>query len=503
MHCLRKSLVVAVTVLSWISTHAQASGPELEKSLAVIDFSLGEAFEKTPAYCGGGGEKLKTVGKRYALLSRGDTLAQLRSKMGGASRAIPAEELAAQAAQLKDLEDLIYEKPKKAITPLKALIGRLQALSRKYAINAGQRALMFDAFMKLARANNDSGNTKGLRATLVELIRFVGDATVTDETYHPAVVEMWKAVKKSTASERTATLSVTSTPAGSAVLINGEPINGATPMSIKWFPGRVQVQITSGGKVSNSRAVELVAGDTTELAIDLEYESGVELSKRAATLVLGPASFEARAAEFAKRLGGLLEVDRVALCGLTRRGGKVYIEGHLVDVASGRIERGVKLVTKSNVVSKNRVQGIANFIATGQVGSTSASDGSGTEWQENPVGWSLVGVGLAGIGVGVAFHFVFEDKIDQVECLGDYTAASGNCPDFNTRQILAEEAELERGVRNAGLAIGGVAIVGGIIAFIVMQPSGSDESTAEGPTLKSLGPWTNSHTTGMAFALGF
>ena len=98
-----------------------------------------------------------------------------------------------------------------------------------------------------------------------------------------------------------------------------------------------------------------------------------------------------------------------------------------------------------------------------------------------------------------------EDKLDQVNCAGDYTIAGGNCEqDLNKRTILAEEATLDRGIRNTMFVVGGVAIVGSVLAFILMRPSGgSSDSAAAGPTLESIHPWTNSHTAGMGMTLDF
>jgi len=499
-------LVACALAATLTTTQAHAQAPALEQSLAVIDFSLDRPFIKTSAYCGGVAEKLKSVGKSFALLSRGDTLMQLQGKMGGSSKTVPEDDLKARRAELKGLEDLIYEKPKKAIRPLEKLIDKLTALGGKYAISTKFRALYFDTYMSLARANNDSGNSKGLKKALTKLIRFVGDAKVTDDKYHPALVEMWGKVKKATAKERTSTLKVQAKPSGAEVLINGQPVGDKAPVMLKWFPGMVYVQARANGQTSKARKILLGKDRTTTVSIDLEYESGIDLDGESAGVTFASrAVFKERGAEFAQRLGKLLEVDKVALCGLTEKGGKVFIEGHLVDVESGNIDRGTALVTKANVISKNRVNGIATYLATGKLVQVKEDDGAGTIWYENPVGWSLIGLGVVGLGVGVPFFLSYQDKLDQALCQGAYTEASGNCnADYNQRVIIAEEAELDRGIAYAGFIVGGLALIGGVVAMVVMQPSGDGgDDTAQGPTLKSIGPWGGDNTAGAGFSMSF
>lgn len=496
MYCLSRFSVgrlAAVSLALGLLTPGSAFAQELEKSFTVFDFSVDKPFNKTSAYCNAVSDRLSGMAG-VSVLPRDEALTQLRKSFGGASGPASASLIKDLRAALKPIaEDGIYSNAKKALGELSDLLKKVQAIRDKHAMDEGLRKLTYDVLMTIASANAQAKDSKGVNRAIMDLAKFNGEMPRGD--FHPLIVDESKKVAKVLEAQRTSTIEVTSKPAGAQVLLDGRLLKKRTPMTVKAFSGMVQVQVKSGGTLSKARKIALGKGAKAKVAIDLEYEGGVDLDGEATGLIFkSKSSFDARAVEFAKRLGAILKVDKVALCGLIEDDGKDYIAAHVIDVAKGKVDHDTQLVTKSNVVSNKRVDAVANLIGTGTLGGADVDSDSGYIWYENPIGWSLIGLGFVGAGAGVGLHFLFEDTFDQVQCQGDYTSAAGKCDDDNARAVLAEDATVQRALRNTAFVVGGLGLIGGAIVMILMQPD-DDESTAM--RLRSLGPIATPGTSGV------
>jgi hypothetical protein len=110
------------------------------------------------------------------------------------------------------------------------------------------------------------------------------------------------------------------------------------------------------------------------------------------------------------------------------------------------------------------------------------SDDGGTAWQ-TVAGWTLVGVGAVGLGVGISFGIVAIGKRDELDRA---------CPnkDCAKDEPLLGEAETAATVSTIGIVIGGAAAIGGVVLLLV-APSGAEDGEW------ALAPWAGPHAAGL------
>src|SRR5262249_5373031 len=87
-------------------------------------------------------------------------------------------------------------------------------------------------------------------------------------------------------------------------------------------------------------------------------------------------------------------------------------------------------------------------------------------WYEDYIAWSLVGVGLVGIGVGTGMHV----SANGLE--GDLATA----PETD-KQAIRDTINSRRTIGTVGLIAGGALLVGGIVKFVLTGTHGNPEPT--------------------------
>lgn len=459
-------------VHGWASAQARGAAPET--TLAVVDFQVGEQrFDKAVTYAQRVEDELSGT-RFFTVLPSADAARTLKAGATGLEP-VDAEAVGRLAQRLREVEDLIYSRPRRAIKRLKALSVQLDEALGHAVPDDAARALYFRLHIKLARAFSDLGKEAETRAIMRQMLGFLGTATVTEDNYHPKVVALWRETVAHAAKAPHASLRVSSVPAGLPVRINGRLLAGVTPLMLGALtPGAATVSVRSPrGDVS--RRVSLAAGETAIVNIDVDRTLALRVRSGRVGLRFPDAdTYHRRAAALAADVGRRLHVDRVLLCGLVRKDDRVFLTGLLVNCSTGKIGQRKELYTKPNVISRLRVQQLAGFFQ-GVFIETEMKP-----WYTSWLGWTGVGVAVAGAVAGPLLWGQYESALTDVRC----TKGPPTCKTEAQRALLAGDAKTYRALGGTGFVLAGLGVAAAVIGFVWVR----DEELAEEPETASGSP---------------
>ena len=95
-------------------------------------------------------------------------------------------------------------------------------------------------------------------------------------------------------------------------------------------------------------------------------------------------------------------------------------------------------------------------------------------WYENTLGWVLTGVGVAGGVLGTIFYLGYQDDKEIAECVPPEDGSANTCRPYASRLDAKDSAESERSLAYASWGVGGAALIGGILAFALMEDEDLD-----------------------------
>ncbi len=487
------SLAALMSLGAPVAAQAQTGGKPvrvgLEPSLAVLELYVGDqTYDKTPDYVRKVTEELAKTG-RFSLLDRADAERQIRAVMTTSVRRVTEDKLKEIELLMKKGDDLLYTNPKEAIEILAKAKNELKDIMETITLNQKIRTDYFKTQMMLARSHFDNKNRPKAAEILEEIIRVFGDEVkVTEEEYHPDIVALYRDAYRKMSAMQKGRVMVRTEPAGAEVLIHGKVQKEGSPATFDGiYPGVVAVQARKGGRESMIHRVKVDAGSTTELTIDIDYETSMAFSDAQFGFTFpDQGTLKARVADFASRIGKLLKVDYVLVTGLVEADGRTNLEGHLVNVDKVSVERTESLYTKANVVSANRSEQLAMGIADeGYVPPPPVYK----PWYTNVVGWSGVGAGVVAGVIGAVMWSDFEAKLEEVNC----TAGPPACKTYTERVALAGDAKFSRTMGGIGFGVGGALLAGGVAAFILLREEDTDAMAADAdapnvPRLQALSP---------------
>jgi len=494
--------VFASPFLGASTAHAQGAG--LEPSLVVLELYLGDQdYTKTAEYV----ERIADeIGKteRFSLLTRGDAERSITEKMTTSSRKVTDDKLKEIEQMMQKGDQLLYEDPRQAIEILAEAKRRLKKIMESISLNQKIRQDFFKTQMMLARSHFDNNNKSKAKDILEEIIRIFGDEVqVTEADYHPNIVQLYRQAYRKLSNVKKGSVHVTTLPKGAEVLIHGKPQKKATPATYSGlFPGTVSIQARKRGRESMIHKVNIEAGQTKELKIDIDYETSLSFTKQRFGFTFPDEStMNTRVADFASRVGGMLGMDYVLVAGLIEKEKRTYLQGFLVDVKKGKVDRVESLFTKPNVVSNNRVKQLAMAVSDRGYKIETVYK----PWYTNWVGWSLAGAGLIGFVVGGVMWADFESKLTEVQC----TAEPPACKSFNDRVNIAADAQTSRTLAGVFFGVGTALAVGSAVAFILMKEedfeagSGGESVGIFEPRLRSISPIISREATGLGATFSF
>lgn len=469
------ALVVILSTLLVANAGAQV---DLEPSVVFFElYNRGEASSKTPEYAQAIQEDIGQY-KQYSLLSREDAFARIRTTMVMPAGRINDERLAAIELLVAEGDKLLYTNPTRAIEVLHQAKLQLKEIVENISLDGKIRREYFTTEMLLVRSYLDNGNEPKAREIMAEIVRtFEDEYPVTEENYHPRVVDLYKSVFLELKDQRNATLAITSNPPGCDVFINGRAMRQKTPFTFQsLYPGSIRVNVRKGELQSMVRKVDVPANGSGKIDVDLEYESALSFSEETFGLTFTDrAAMTTNMLNYAVKLGAFLEVDYVVLTGVLRKGEEYVLAGYQVDVRGRRVVRQQDFVVKPNVVSNRRISEMAAFLADVKPGERTIVY---KPWYTNWIGWSAAGVGLAMGGISLAFYLKFLEHRDNAQ-----NDSFGSHEDRVDQANQGNDAQLTGGIF-AGLA--GAFIVSSALVFTFVKFE--DESASASANETGFGP---------------
>lgn len=428
-------------------------------------------------------QELLKLGK-FALMGKDDAMRRVGSVMLTPSKRITNDRLQEIEKMVSRGDKLLYTDPREAVDVLHDAKKQLVDIMETISLNAQLRDELFKTQMLLARSHLDNGNEKKVRDVLREVILEFGDTVdVTQENYHPSLVRIFRETLDAMAPQRTASIHVESEPPGSEVFLNSQPQTARTPFTYEGlYPGTYHVQVRKDQMESMVRKIEIGPDAKESIDVDVGYEYALDISKESLGLRFdGVEDLDAHVADYGARLGAFLGLDDVILVGVVDRGAGPQLAAFLVDVKTRSVAATRELVVKEAVVSARRAEQMAAFLSGEQetadfVGGEAPLPAEGGAWYESWGGWTLTGVGLAGVVVGAVFTANWADQKSKVE--GGPSASFG-LSEAKDAQTSGETAGI---VGAVGLGVGTAALAAGVVLF-VLEASDSQPETQATPVV--------------------
>ena len=466
---------------------AQVTGEGFEPVLAVVEMNVeSRRYELTPAYVR---ELTAELGglDRFLVLPTEDTVSKINKLMTASERRINSDKLRGIEALLKQSDELIYTNPRRAIQILDRVKIDLKNVMASIGFSQKYRQEYFGTLMNLAVAHRDNGNVEEARKVIVEVVRTFGEeANITEDDYHPDLVKIHRDVTEQLQGERRCTLNVRTVPTGAEVMVNGRQVAGTSPVMLeKMYPGKVTVAARVAGMESMVHRHDLVPGSPLEVTIDVAYEPSLVVNDKSLGFRFPSREVALRKIPgFAARVGSQLNVDYVLVAGLVEIDGKTHIDAHLVNVATGAVEREATLYTHDDAVLTKRVNQVAHVVSGMTVESELQPVVAYRPWYEHPLGMGLVGSGGALLILGAVAGGMYMDY--------DAMAGCDTCEAKAIREGYADTAMTWSLVAWPALGLGVAAVVTGAVLMVMDEtpltggPSSSGEETSL--RLESLTP---------------
>ncbi|HEU5054979.1 MAG TPA: PEGA domain-containing protein [Kofleriaceae bacterium] len=240
--------------------------------------------------------------------------------------------------------------------------------------------------------------------------------------YRPRVVSLYKKARPGRAN---ATLSVTVTPAGAQVWIDGRSMGRAPVEATGLAPGRHWVVVSALGRSPRGKLVDVSAGKQRSLELDLKKRPAAERIAEVRRELASASSrdeLEAGAAE----LAGAAAVDVMVLV----RGQGDAVEGAAFDTARGELgawaplpSRGFWLVlTPGRALPEDGEGGGGGPV----IGDGARDDGGEPSWYQTGWGKGVIIGGAAAVVAGTVLYFVLTGGEDTYT-IGGWCFEEGGC----------------------------------------------------------------------------
>ncbi len=489
---MRSALNVFLPIVMLAATGAHAQGKdELEPSVVFFEMYMrGDTATKTPEYVN---EIQKAIPKykKYSVLARADAAKRIRAQMVTPTKRVNDEKLKQIEKMVAEGDKLLYTTPAKAIDILRKAKEELKEIVENITLDAKVRKEYFTTQMLLARSHFENGNAEKAKEIMIEVVRtFEDEYPVTEDNYHPRVVELYKDTFRSLKDQRTASITVTSNPDGCEVFINGRARRERTPFTYKGlYPGPIHIQVTKGDLQSMVRKIEVPSGGLGKIDIDLEYESALSFSDEAFGLTFSDrGSMTRNMLNYAAKLGGYLDVDYVVFAGQITTDAGPALAVYQFNVKERKLVRQKDFEVKANVVSNRRVIEAAGFLCDVDVNATIGKIYKPA--YKNWLGWTLTGVGLALALGAIGPLTIYLDKsafASDINLCGKKDAA-GKLTDNSACTEAATDGQTMGRVAGTLAGIGGAVIIGGIVAFFVYKIEDTDAMSADADDLQPRAP---------------
>lgn len=488
------ALVVAATVL--VPARSQAA-----KTVVVVDLRLrGQDTALTADAADRLGNLVAPAADRQ-LVTTEAALARMRRMIAVPPQHETTKQLEEIYAEVKRGDELLYTNPAAAIPVLDEAKKELEKIVERLSVDGTVQEKLFQTQMLLARSHLDNGDKDTAVSIITEIIREYGvREDVTEDNYHPDLVALYRSTAATLEGTRSGSILVdTGDQKGLEVLLNRRRVLTAagapatTPYTIeRLIPGDYHVQVRrSEGDVSKIHRVSVPAAGKAEKTIDMAFDQSLTLSDDTIALMFADiGTLEKKLPDYAVRVGRLVETDEVLAVGVIERAGARNLFAIRLDVATRKPIKSVQLPLAAKGGPDERQLFSATQVLCGfedapqpagpriSVGGTAAP--AQEPWYTDWVGWTLVGVGVAAIGVGAYYT---SDYVTKKDCAGDV-----DCGTEDHRIDVANQAKTSRSVSYSLYGVGGAAITAGILVFALRDRPASGSARADSADLPLLAP---------------
>jgi hypothetical protein len=478
-----RPLLPLLVVTSLLGLESPAQAQPLERSMAVLELYVGETpFEKTPDYAKAVQEQLADA-ENFAAISREDAAKQLLGLLSSGARPLSDTDLASLNEEYKKGEKLVFDDPKKSIAPLDALLKRLDQSAASLSLNPAHRELWFNTALYLGFAHQTQKNQAAATALYDLVVRRFGDTVKLDPNrWHPFVVQLYDQRLHEYKAQAKGSIRAKLAPAGAKVYVDGsERSPGSDGMITEVPPGKATVQATYETQQSMLHHVEVRPNETAQVAIDIDFEGSLAFGEgrfglRFPSLELS----EAQIADFASRIGRLLNVDEVLAVGLVQRGERTQLAGYVVNVRNATLALEPDFrEARANVINRTPVRQLAAYVTTRQ-----KPVGVIKPWYTRWWGWVAGGVALGAGGGGIGLYLEYESVLKDVLC----NDPAPKCLSTAERVRLAPTAVQYRNGAYVMWGGAGVLLAASALLFVLVteEEEMSEEEVSLIPTLAPL-----------------
>jgi hypothetical protein len=313
------------------------------------------------------------------------------------------------------------------------------------------------------------------------VLRLEPKHVMSPDAFSPLFRQRFEKLRAELTRSRKVRLNVQSQPSAGGVFVDGIPL-GHTPVTLELPPGNYQVIVGKTDAFSFPHAVALRADSV--LRVDLGFEQSIPGS-RVACLQQARDSRDPPLGN-ALKLGMLLEVEQLVVLRLDRpAAGPSWLSAAVLNTQTAQRTRegGIQLGSQSR--TSEDLPELARFVVTGEIGKRvvvvdrSATPSSvlsppppapapevHTEvrplrtWR-TPTGITLVGVGVASVGLGVLFQIKANDSASKF----NQSYANGSAPlpsQVATVDQYRSDAHTQQALAYVGYGVGAAALGTGL-----------------------------------------
>jgi len=401
----RPSLVLLASLVCLAPGASMAEQTGLEPTFTLVELRIGsEDLPKAGDYASEIARRVDEEGK-FAVLPREEATKRLSASVIGVQSKLGPEARARVKATLeKGNGDLFAASPnfKRAAEQFKAAVLELRDLVEDRGADDGLRKSYLDALVLLATSHMLGGEEAPARDALREVVLSFGfDAKVTDNDYRPDVVELFKGVVAQLKPLKRGTLDVSTIPAaGATLMLNGRPHKTTRVQDL--LPGTYRVRLFSQGQSSLVHVVTIDSGKAVALQVDIGFESHVwTRDGRLGLAYKDDAELRGRLPGDAGTIGRMLNLDYVGATGLTKSGENTTLHAFLVGVRKAAIVKEKVEAVRPDIFSKAAAKAAA-LALTAEAQQKKPAGAGGKQWYTSVPGWVAAGVGVIGLGLGIA-----------------------------------------------------------------------------------------------------
>lgn len=209
-----------------------------------------------------------------------------------------------------------------------------------------------------SRLKRDGGSDEAFRRVL----RIDPAHQLDPDYFGPSTIQHFERIRKELAAAKKYPMKITSIPTGSNLYVDGK-LMGKTPTTLSMPAGAYQIVV--GKEETFSLPRELEFQGSSELHVDLRFESSIDTSRVAC--ISKPPNERTRL-DSAVKLGSALDVERVVVLRFDRaQVGPSWLAASLVHITDAGKAREGGLQVGSQGVTEEGIAELARFVATGEL----------------------------------------------------------------------------------------------------------------------------------------